>query len=355
MWIYWLVCGLSIIGFYIGNKVTIVYGRKYRFNRRNKSLIIAAAPLLVISIIRYGVGSDYFEYEKLYYLIGATGGAGTKEYEYLFSFILKAMYNMGVSFQWFIALTSIIFVFLVYLFIYRFSPQIPISIFLLFGMCFFFQSLNIIRQMVGCAICLYSIRFIEEKKPIVFSIMIAIACGFHISAIIFFPVYFLYKMHIDWKKAIAIIVFIVVVREIIIHIVYDFALEYSAYTGYVKNAPEVQGKNGYVSLFINLLIYLFAYFLTQKNNIRDRGFLNIQLGACVLSLMNGYIPLLNRLRFYYALPGIVLLPIAIGNINNKNLRRIMYVVVVIMFFAYCLYIEGYMNQSASHPYMTVFE
>ncbi len=350
MWVYWVICAISVLGSYSSERIKIKTGEKYISNAK-LSIVFTSLPLLLISAIRYGVGSDYFQYERLYSLIGTTS---TSRYEPLFTAINRYLYKSGIPFQFFIILTSVMFVFLVVIAIYRNSPNVAFSIFLLFSMCFFFQSLNIVRQMVGCAICLYSIKYIQENKLIKFLICIAIACGFHFSAVIFLPVYFIYKIHIDLKKTIPFLVLFFIVQDRIVGLISNYARTNLNYDEYFRNLSSAS-ESGYISLIINVFIYIFAYLTIDKEDENQRGYLNIQLITIALSMMNGQIPLLNRLRFYYAMPNIILVPMAVNGISDKNTKKLAAFVICVLFFAYCLFIEGYMNQSASFPYRTIFE
>ena len=344
-----MVCVLAMLGAVFKNKIKVTDGVPI-IKKRKLSIVLTMIPLLLISVFRYGVGSDYFEYERLFNEINATD---TNRYEFLFSLLNRFIYKLGMPFHGFIVIAALIFVILVILAIHRDSPYIALSIFLLFSMSFFFQSLNIVRQMVGCAICLYSIKYIEEKKIIKYVTCMVLAFGFHSTSIIFIPVYFLFKIKLDLKKAIPILGFIFLIQGRITDIVNNYAMGNINYAGYIDNLSGTASSSGYISLTINIMIYVFAYLVLEQNVIRERGYLNIQLAAVALSMMNGKIPLLNRLRFFYTLPGIILIPIAINKIKSRLTRIIAMVAISVLFFAYCLYIEGYMNQSASYPYYTI--
>ena len=128
MWIYWFVCFISILGSIFPRHVKLRVQEHY-INNQTISKILTAFPLLLISTIRYGVGSDYFQYAKLYNIIGSTS---TSRYEWLFTAINRFLYRIGIPFHGFIILTSILFVILIVLAIHRNSPNVALSIFLLF-------------------------------------------------------------------------------------------------------------------------------------------------------------------------------------------------------------------------------
>ena len=367
MVIYWATCLVSI-------GITLFLRRCIggtSFLQRHKwiSAIICAFPLMLLSSLRYGIGSDYESYEQIYRLIGATM-RNAHIYEPVFSYLIMFMNRLGLDFQWFIVFTSVVFLLLVYTVILEYSKSPCLSIYLLLAMTFFFQSTNIIRQMVACAICLYSIQYIKERKLISFIVCVLLAFGFHTSGILFLPAYFLYRKRFNIKFYIISIVTFFGASTLLSNYLRDIIVQLGSRlnNGYYLTYFETRGSNfGIVSFLINLLIFIWSSLFLDKTEsfdqdvISDRAdyendmFLNFQFITVILSILNGSFPLINRFRFYYALPGIMLIPRTLysSKVNGNN-RLVMEFFIVVLFFAYCVFIEGYMNQSAAIPYVSIF-
>lgn len=71
---------------------------------------------------------------------------------------------------------------------YTSNPMFAVVIFLGLWFCFTFTYL---RQVLGATIAWYAVKYVLERKPIRFFVILLIAYGFHNSAIIFAPIYFL--------------------------------------------------------------------------------------------------------------------------------------------------------------------
>lgn len=66
-----------------------------------------------------------------------------------------------------------------------------LAILTLFMLGFMFTSFNGMRQAIAVSISLFSVRFIIERRSLLFSTCIALAISFHYSAIAFFPIYWI--------------------------------------------------------------------------------------------------------------------------------------------------------------------
>ena len=356
MVIYWLA---SLISMGITAIITKgPFGDSLIKKRLFFSAILCAFPLIALSGLRYGIGKDYSSYEFIYNIIGPTM-SNEHQYEPVFTYLIVGLNRLGLSSQWFIAVTSILFLVLVFSSILEESPYSGLSIFLLISMQFYFQSTNIIRQMIACSICLYSIRYIKRRRFIPFLICVILAYGFHTSGVLFFPAFFLYgkRLKTRWYFGIIIVTFVVLnvlsgfLSSIIVRL--SSKLNNGYYLTYFKTNAE--NRIGIVSFLINLLIFLWAdYSIKPKEDQFSDFLLNMQFVAVLLSILNGSFPLIYRFRFYYAMPGIILIP---KTINSKKLnyssKIISGTLIVILFSLYIYYIEGYMNQSGAIPYMSV--
>lgn len=355
MIIYWVACLLSMGNIWATPR--IVGGKKFAEKHKWATALFCAFPLILLSSLRYGIGSDYESYEQIYRLIGPSM-RNAHIYEPLFSYLIMGMNRIGLEFQWFVVVTAVLFLILVFRVILEDSSSPELSVFLLLSMTFFFQSTNIIRQMVACAICLFALRYIEERRIIPFIISVLIAVGFHISGIIFLPAYFLYRKRFNPWIYVGFIAGFYAISTFFSNYLRGFIVQFGSAlnNGYYLTYFETRGSNfGIVSFLINLLIFVWSSIFLDKDDEINDMLLNFQFITVILSILNGSFPLINRFRFYYALPGILLIPRTLRSVKlNRNNRMITCAVIVVLFFAYCMYIEGYMNQSAAVPYVSIF-
>ena len=151
--------------------------------------------------IRFNVGIDHLNYIESYlYGRNRTIERGYDLLEGLFS-------NAGLHYAWF-------FGFIAFLQISFFTagfkdrkiyPWLVIAIFL--G-CRWFSWCNGIRQAIACCLFVFSLQFIEEKKPLFYVLLILLAGAFHRSAIfLLLPCYFIGRLDFFKKKWVPWVVF----------------------------------------------------------------------------------------------------------------------------------------------------
>lgn len=189
--------------------ISIVFCRIYEKTKENnknlKNILLLFAvfmPLIVISTLRYEVGTDYNTYLKYYRMI-----RDNFSIKYILGFFSKEPLYVIVSYLGYLLdassfavganlLFTCIYLFFVFKGISYFKDRISITTaFFIFLTSYFLVYFNIMRQMIACAILLYSFKYIFEKKPIKYVFWVIIAGMFHKTAYIFVLLYLLnYKL-----------------------------------------------------------------------------------------------------------------------------------------------------------------
>lgn len=151
----------------------------------NVTFLIAFLIICVPGMIRYNVGIDYRTYS-----LGQIPDVLANEQvnlELLFKLLIKFGYWLtgGTSYQVIFALMNFIIDFFIFKYIKVQSKNLPLSLLIFMFGGFFAFSLSGMRQSIGVSIALYSIKYIYQKKPIRFVILILLASLFHTSALIF--------------------------------------------------------------------------------------------------------------------------------------------------------------------------
>src|SRR5699024_3082348 len=164
---------------------------------------------VVISGFRYGIGTDYFNYESIYFKLTSQGG--------IINNLINTRFEPGwILLNHFVQLVfnDVKYVFIIsslLIWIFNFKAiydnrdriSIGIAVFILF--CTLFNpSFNMVRQSLAAAILMLSVKSIVNKKPMRFLITVLISTMFHYTAIIFLPIYWIVNSKIKalglWKK-----------------------------------------------------------------------------------------------------------------------------------------------------------
>lgn len=147
--------------------------------------------------LRYDVGTDYFAYQEGY-IYNYDVGKG----EIIFNWIREIFNSLKLHF-------SIYFSFLAFLnisfFLFAFKRDafiLPLLLFFLLTNEDWMFWMNGIRQAIAMCIWIYALNFIEKKKVTIYLVLCLIAIGFHTSAIILIPLYWILKSGKDYFKSI---------------------------------------------------------------------------------------------------------------------------------------------------------
>lgn len=166
-------------------------------------LMVAMLPLFLIIILRYGVGADYFSYERIYHSINTNDFYGTMASLPSVDMLYKTMsfiaLKIGLSYHIFAAIFIIVITLVTLKWIENTSPNLFLSVLLHFSMLFFYWNLSALRQ--GAVLSILTYVYFNGKKE--FSIKEKTVATFilffmHPSAIIV-PAIYLISLF-DWKK-----------------------------------------------------------------------------------------------------------------------------------------------------------
>lgn len=230
------------------------------------------------------------------------------------------------------------------------NPIISVLAFLSFGL--YAASFCLLRQFIAMSFCVWSLKYVFERKPIKFYLFTLIAVGFHYTALFWFVVYFLCVnltklKKSDWIYALVAIIgylFVGMFQEATSHIT-------ERWSGY---SDLETGAEGIISFLIFFLITVLAFINrdTIKSNYRNGGallalnYINIIFWTMRLVTRNA-----ERLALFFTIAPILLIPILIDVIEKKNGRvvgaffKFVVVVLLAVFFVY-----KFQRDSSIYPY-----
>ena len=346
MTVYCCSCLASMLVAYLGM-------RRFSGDRQRIAVVLfSALPMILVAALRYDVGTDYLHTYVPYFETVRDGFLENySKMEILYHLLNVAIAALGGDYVWVFAIAAILFYTMVYLQIFADSPNPLLSIFLLTGMGYVFVFFNAMRQMMGCAILLYSLRYVQRRRLLPFFICVAIATGFHISCIVFIPVYWIAKIRIRpmWAFIITAIVTVlsVVIANLVLHLI-----GMTKYAVYLQSIFDT-GKTAYVMLAINLLLLAFESVFYQ-NNAKYRLYYNLQLIALWTTIFSGKIVLMLRLLWVFGLPSVISLPVAMEGIENQKNRKLIASVICVLYVLYFIITVGINNSNTVLPYQTIF-
>lgn len=327
-----------------------MHTRTYHNGKKLWAVLLSALPLFLIAALRYDVGTDYM-FTYVPYFRYLSWGKNLRDMEPLFKLLNQVVIWFGGVYQWVFAICAAIFCIFVFLQIFRDSPYPLLSIFLLCGLTYYFVSLNATRQLVGCAILLYSLRFVQEKKWKQFALSVLIAAGFHYSCALFAVVYIIGKWSIKPGRAVALSGALFVCAGPVVRIALA-VIRSTPYGKYISSEFDTD-VGGRIILAVQVMILLLAAW-QYRDDTKYRLYFNLHTVNTWLAAFAGQIVLVERIRWMFGLPSIILLPMALKNIKDPRLRLFVRVAVIGCFAVYVYIVIGVRNGHEVLPYQTIF-
>lgn len=333
-----------------------IFNHKIVINKTFLAILVASIPLILVSGLRYSVGTDYWNtYYSGFYRVLHNNNFDSYELGYLA--LVKIIQSFSSNVFLLFIITSIIFILFTMLFIYEQSVNIVFSIVLFFLLRYYFISMNAVREMIGISIMAFNIKNVINRKPVKFFIYTLIACSFHKSLVLMIPIYFLYNFKLSLKKFTLISVITVLSSKIIYTIVARLIgnTKYGLHlTSYEASGIKVTIFTISLNLFIVLIAYLISKRIDEKNEQKYNLFLNIQLIATLLSFLFPIIPLIERIYWMYSFIAIISIPFFFKYISNRKLYLVLFLMLITALIVAYLFIDiMYFNDHGVLPYKTI--
>lgn len=352
--------------------------------------LICALPLLLVSALRWGVGTDFYctylpEFRALQWL---RYGGGEQLREELFGQLapmlarwhlpstpegalkhfLKVLNNcepgfralmelavgLNGNFRIVIAATSVIIEMCVFYAILTQSSSRVLAVYLYVASSSYFLSLNIVRQYVAIGIGLVAVQFIRERRLLPYLLCVAAAMLFHTSAVLLVPCYFLcrieLKPHYAFLLTALALAFSEVLGPLCAWLMPRVRMGY--YARYLGSSWD-DGQFETILFAINVCVLTFGGLYWEKGRKRCPYYViwyNMTLLGTLALALSAVLPLMKRVNYYYASPQFLLIPEILMAEERPKRRKLLTVLVVLAFaaetyVAVCLY-----NKNGVLPY-----
>lgn len=281
------------------------------------------------------------------------------KYEIGYFSLVKICAFLSMSDTIFLFLIAILIYLPIFMFIYKYSSNVIISILVYFAFGYFSYSLGIFRQMIAGSIILCSLTFIFERKIIKFLLMVLLASLFHSTALIVIPLYFIYKINYKAIYFISILsqIFMYFFGRQIILFVFLHISNFSGYVDSVYDSSEGLGLNIILFNVIMLLFLIIEYSKDKKNTVFDYNnnqskFIFFGKAICIAGVLQilGYkFGIFGRIVCYYSIFLIPAIPLLIQHYaKTKNDRFIIsfvsaVILLILIFFEFSgnIYVTPY--------------
>lgn len=337
-------------------------------------LITIIALVLVSTLRSYSVGRDvctYYNIQNSYKTQTLTQAFETNRFEYGYFILTFVLAKMDFSFRVVLFLSSVFVSVSVWLFVKEFSPNKLMSMLLFICFGLFAQSLNIIRQIIALGFILLALIMLHKNKPLWYFVFIAIACLFHLIAIVSL-VFILFKyVKPTWQ-----LVAFAVILTLFVGRIFPYALkivskftptDYYGMYFVVKRDEfimEVSLKDKLYTLGLTAMLIAFMGLKHFMKNLSEEEqklynfFLLtymfvplIRLVGWIMSAQN----LIHRPTVFFFFSLIILIPLCLKGLNlNKKLKITSYVGVYTVAICYMYFFYAVQASNGVVPYLFCF-
>lgn len=213
-------------------------------------LAITFGFMWFLATVRQGIGFDYNSYLRIFEEVKAADGWAAVfalQYEPGFELLTRLMSYVVRTPVGIYGIYSLLIFAPVAVSIYLNSDDAWLSAWLFVTLTYFYSSMSFIRQNLACAVALLGYKFLRERKPFPYFLIVLIAASFHKTALIMIPLYFLSMIPINVKSMIFYGSAITVTYLLSPWIV-DFATDY-VFT-YYKDTIYTNLENGFQPIFL---------------------------------------------------------------------------------------------------------
>lgn len=300
------------------------------------SLRIALLPFFsLLGFKSYSVGTDTFNYINMFW--AAKYGSFETIYGRLeigYKICIQLLGKSGLSAQFQFIFVALLISISLGSFSKKWSSKPILVIFFYITLGLYSFNLTAIRQSIAMAICLFSFRYIYEKKIIYYLLIILIAMTFHKSAIFFAPAYFVANRRVNTFNLLTFTVFSMIIIVFSETIITNVSSIFDVHYGIERT------NNGYIFLLVVFVITALSFVYRNQllmKNPKNIFFFNLNLVSMMLWVMRLSSRTVERVSFYYLIASIIILTETIEVIRKDKERQFVRISAITLSFILFLY------------------
>lgn len=311
-----------------------------------------AIILIVLCGLRGNVGPDYPVYRSMYLLYFPSIDFSvitdrmifrktSVDIEWMYLLLNKIVFAFGGPFQTFTLVSAIITIGLKLKIFFQNSVYPIFSVLVFLIPAYFIADCGHMRQALGMTFCILSYQFVKKRKLGWYLLCLYIAYGFHKSAIIFLPVYWLVLIPMSSSR-----IFYAIMISVILSPFHIYDL-FSSFIGSLNLQDVSNGYNGYINVenkassFMDGTMIVSAFFLTVYNKAASQKVwyyeymrnINV-IGVCLYFIFRDNPVFSTRLVGPYLGFGALVIPCVVSSlgVTMKRLWHLYFVLFAIFYY-----------------------
>lgn len=257
---------IEVFGFLLLGGIIDIFGK----NERKKHILFTFAVILLMGFLglRAFVGWDWWAYYPSYNNL-----PNGFNYEIGYELWTGFFYKIGLSYEHFIFLNTIFDIGVIAFILKKYAKYPLFTLFLFLAVQGLSLEVDLLRNMKAVLLFIISIQFIKSRQFLPFLVLNAVGLTFHMSSILYFPMYFILNRNYSRKLILPLIIlgniYYLTDMKIIIHI-----LQYAAsvlpaaiggkITSYLSIIPKDYALPVGMLYFEKLVTFIFVFMFLHK-------------------------------------------------------------------------------------------
>lgn len=230
--------------------------------------------------------------------------------------------------------------------LYKYSCNFGISIFLFVASCQFTWMFNGMRQFLVASIIFGCTGLLLRRRFIPYAIIVCLLSTIHTSALILLPTYFIVTGE-PWDKRTMLFIGLIILAMMFTSQFTGLLEDAVENTNYANSMEEFKSNDDGTSIMriaVESVPIIIAFM--YRNKIKDKLTPIIKLsinmslvssGLYIISKIARSGIMLGRLPIYFSMYNLILLPWLIKNIFNKEKKRLVYYLMIVLYLVFFHY------------------
>lgn len=342
MTIYISLMTLILIAMCVDSYMFEIKSREREIISRINYFIIFVICFIISAFRDISIGRDTHAYMQFFHKVDNYGIDKNAYYEKGYQYFNLLISYFTSNKQAILIVSSFVVLLTIFYFCYKRSNYKFLSIYLLFSLMFYYNSMNILRQYIAISIVIVAYKFVKERKFLKYLTTIILASSFHQSALFCLIMYFipLFKLN---KKNITCMIGVSIAAFLGFSLIFDFiSIIFPSYKAY---ETIYEGKS--LATFLEIIFYVILlitnisiiFFNRNKSNNNKNHNDNViltyfMLIGVLVTFLSLKINLINRIAEFFLIFSIVGVPNVISSIRNKKNKLIVLIFVIGITFTY---------------------
>ena len=337
-----------------------LYKSTYKLLRR-LGLVMSVIIPAIFAGVRFNVGTDYPNYYWTFeHLKGVSFNwiiTNPTHFNMDRGFLLiSKILSIGFSSKAIFGIWGAIILCLLVSTLYKQYKEYDIGlIFFSFLLLYYFNSFNILRQVVAASIVFFSLKYVFEGKIVRFLLCVAIAASFHFSALLAIPIWFLWNHKANktigitkkWTVLLVAFAFATLWQRLLQYLtVFNIAsiIKYSEYL----SGNDHSNTSFLVKLALTVIFFLLQTYL-QRGDEKIGFFILLFAVGMIIDYTGYYSSFVKRSAMYYSMGETILFSrfIYLVNDRSKVMAKGIVVALILIYFTLSAFV---LKQGGLIPY-----